>query len=371
VRTEILKIIEGGLTKNPEKVRSYAGLLSEKLRADGDQRFADRISALINNKSSSSHLVHLDEFSSAPVDQDSRINMLDIWVPSQDKIDLVLLDSTRRRVEEYIAYLEHRSEFIRKGIELPESLLMYGPPGCGKTTIAHFIAQKTKLPLLTARLDGVVSSLLGSTAKNIRRIFEYANEKPCILFLDEFDAVAKARNDDSEVGELKRVVNSLLQNMDAFNQSNILIAATNHEQLLDPAVWRRFSNVIEVSIPDLAEISQLVRMFLRAAECDFIDNPSKMANAAKALVGSSPSDIRVVCYSAIRDTVLAEKSLVTYAAFMRRVGITLGRKAGIEDLVDFLHVHGVPQVDISRIMGVSIRQVRNLLELKKGVKEGS
>ena len=364
-----MKIIEGGLSKNPEKVRSYAGLLSEKLRAEGDERFADRIVALINNKSSNSHLVYLDEFSSVPVDQDSRINMVDIWFPNGDKIDLVLPNSTHRRVEEYIAYLEHRSEFIRKGLELPESLLMYGPPGCGKTTIAHFISQKIKLPLLTARLDGVVSSLLGSTAKNIRRIFEYANERPCILFLDEFDAVAKARNDDSEVGELKRVVNSLLQNMDVYNQNNILVAATNHEQLLDPAVWRRFSNVIEVAMPDATEISQLIRVFLRDVECDFIDNPTKMANAAQALAGSSPSDIRVVCYSAVRDMVLAEKSFVTYAAFMRRVGINFGKKADREDLVGFLHLYGVSQADISRIMAVSMRQVRNILELKqRGVK---
>ncbi|MCY0895532.1 MAG: ATP-binding protein [Alicyclobacillaceae bacterium] len=366
MRTEIIKIIEGGLTKSPDKVRSYAQLLSQKLRDDGEERFADRIVDLLNRRSSSTHQVLLDEFSSAPVDHDSRLDMLDIWIPDEQLIDIVLPEVTQRRVDEYIGYLSHRSEFIEKGLELPDSLLLYGPPGCGKTTIAHYISKRTGLPLLTARLDGIVSSLLGSTAKNIRRIFDYANERPCILFLDEFDAVAKARSDDSEVGELKRVVNSLLQNIDVFNENNILVAATNHEQLLDTAVWRRFSNVVEVSKPGLDDIAKLLRLFFRDANCDFLNNPKRLNSVCETLYGLSPSDIRVICYSAIRDVVVSEASTVTFAGFMYKVALSTNR-AQASEVIEFLSSHGVSQLDISRVLNVSVRQVRNTLEGKRGV----
>lgn len=113
---------------------------------------------------------------------------------------------------------------------------MYSPPGCGKTSAARYLASELKLPLITAWHDTLISSLLGNTAKNIHHIFEYAKKQPCILFLDEFDAIAKARDDAHEMGELKRVVNSLLQNIDDFLQEGILIAATNHAKMLDTAV---------------------------------------------------------------------------------------------------------------------------------------
>ena len=129
------------------------------------------------------------------------------------------------------------------------SLLLYGPPGCGKTSIAYYLAHRLGLPLVTARLDALISSLLGNTAKNLRRVFDFANRQPCVLFLDEFDAIAKARDDQHELGELKRVVNSLLQNMDTYCQHGVLIAATNHQELLDDAIWRRFQTVIEVPKP--------------------------------------------------------------------------------------------------------------------------
>lgn len=118
------------------------------------------------------------------------------------------------------------------------------------------------MPLVVARFDAIVSSLLGNTAKNIRKIFDFADHKPCILFLDEFDAIAKARDDQYELGELKRVINSLLQNIDSFAKQNILIAATNHPELLDKAIWRRFNTVIEIGVPQDEELVRLLKTFV-------------------------------------------------------------------------------------------------------------
>ena len=140
-------------------------------------------------------------------------------------------------------------------------MLLYGPPGCGKTKCAYLIAKQLNLPLVIARLDSLISSYLGTTAKNIRNLFEFAQKIPCVLFLDEFDAIAKARDDNNELGELKRVVNSLLQNVDSMSKDSLLLAATNHQQLLDSAVWRRFDYKLEIELPDKEAISKLIYLF--------------------------------------------------------------------------------------------------------------
>jgi SpoVK/Ycf46/Vps4 family AAA+-type ATPase len=117
------------------------------------------------------------------------------------------------------------------------------------------------LPLYLARLDGLISSFLGSTAKNIRSVFEFAARMPCVLLLDEFDAIAKLRDDQQELGELKRVVNSFIQSVDTLGSHVILITATNHEQLLDPAVWRRFQYLLRVDLPGLEQREAFWKLF--------------------------------------------------------------------------------------------------------------
>jgi hypothetical protein len=153
-------------------------------------------------------------------------------------------------------------DLARIGARPHMNCLIYGPPGVGKTKLARYLAQQLGLPCLEARLDGLVSSFLGTTARNIGGLFEFANRYRCVLFLDEFDAVAKARDDSQEIGEIKRVVNTLLQSLDARNGIGITLAATNHEHLLDTAVWRRFDARIELPKPDAEARQHLLRKFL-------------------------------------------------------------------------------------------------------------
>ncbi|WNF39099.1 ATP-binding protein [Bacillaceae bacterium IKA-2] len=361
MRTEFLKIIEGGLERNPEKVKNYAKLVSDKFREDGEEKFADRITNLLSNKSI--HPVYLDEFVSKPIDKDSRLPMVDVSIVSNTE-KLILPTIVEEKVKNYINSLDKRDQFIKLGLNMPESLLLFGPPGCGKTSIAHYISEKTGLPLVTAKLDGLISSLLGSTAKNIRKIFEYAEERPCILFLDEFDAIAKARDDSHEVGELKRVVNSLLQNIDTFNQNNILIAATNHEKLLDNAVWRRFTNVMEIPKPTVKEIPNLIRQYTDSFETDFLDDSKKMKTLSNIMLGLSPSDIKTICYNAIKRSIITEKDFLTYPLFLYQCYISNGYNNDISMLIHHLSDHGVSQINISKTLDISQRQVRNTLKEK-------
>lgn len=146
--------------------------------------------------------------------------------------------------------------------------LLYGVPGVGKTQLARYIARHLDLPCVEARLDGLVSSFLGTTGRNIGTLFEFANRYRCLLFLDEFDALAKARDDAHELGEIKRVVNTLLQCLDAREGRGFTIAATNHEQLLDSAVWRRFDARIEVPKPDAEARRRILDQNLRPLTID-------------------------------------------------------------------------------------------------------
>jgi SpoVK/Ycf46/Vps4 family AAA+-type ATPase len=143
---------------------------------------------------------------------------------------------------------------------------MYGRPGTGKTQIALAMANTLGLPVVLARLDGLVSSFLGNTARNIATLFRFANRYRCILLLDEFDAIAKMRDDPQEVGEIKRVVNTILQNIDLRREQGITIAITNHEQLLDPAVWRRFQVRIHIPVPSFAERQLIILKYFPPVE---------------------------------------------------------------------------------------------------------
>lgn len=153
-------------------------------------------------------------------------------------------------------------ELAKIGVQPNTRCLIYGAPGVGKTMLARHIAHELALPLLEARLDGLVSSFLGTTARNIGALFDFADRYRCILFLDEFDAIAKARDDSHEVGEIKRVVNTLLQCLDARNIHGFTLAATNHEHLLDTAVWRRFEARIQIPLPDSTARTAILSRFL-------------------------------------------------------------------------------------------------------------
>jgi len=181
--TEIIKIIEGGLKKEPNKVVLYAKKLAEKLEAEGNQQLAKGIRNLLNNKAVSS-LTMEQLLTTAPVDQETRMSIVDLFNPAETSFEVVLPATLERNVGDFIKVIQHRDKFKSMGLISQSTLLLYGAPGVGKTTIAKYISLKTGLPLVTARLDAVISSLLGNTSKNIRKIFEYADSKPCILFLD-------------------------------------------------------------------------------------------------------------------------------------------------------------------------------------------
>lgn len=174
----------------------------------------------------------------------------------------ILSKALSAAIEDLIGEWARTEQLAALGVQPNMRCVLYGAPGVGKTMLARYIGKRLGLPLIEARLDGLVSSFLGTTARNIGALFEFADRYRCILFLDEFDAVAKARDDAQEVGEIKRVVNTLLQCLDARGRRGFTMAATNHEHLLDAAVWRRFEGRIEIGLPDADARRSLLDRFL-------------------------------------------------------------------------------------------------------------
>ena len=359
--TEILRIIEGGLAKDPSKVYSYAKLLADKMTKDGDEKQSKMILKIIEKKEPA-NAVTMDMLLSAPVDNDSRMSIVDVELPSKERLNIILEPFLENKIQDFIKAVKHQNKLIGFGIDTSNTLLLYGKPGCGKTTVARYISEQTGLPLVVARFDAIVSSLLGNTGKNIRKIFDFANDKPCILFLDEFDAIAKARDDQHELGELKRVINSLLQNIDVFSKNNILIAATNHPELLDKAIWRRFNHVIEIGMPKENEILDLINKFTDSFKVDFIDDKKKYEKLTKLFEGKSPSDIKTIINNAKTQAVIHGDGILNYDELLFEIfEFNNHGVVSFEKMIEFLNDNGISQSAIADKMNVSLRQVRNYL----------
>ena len=186
-----------------------------------------------------------------PVDRETAASLADIIFPADIQPTAPLFSSAvSRAIETIIEEWANFDVLSEIDIRPSKTCLIYGAPGTGKTRLALWIAQQLDLPVVLVKLDGLVSSFLGTTARNIGNLFAFANRHRCILLLDEFDAIAKVRDDPQEVGEIKRVVNALLQNLDTRRDVGFTIGITNHPKLLDTAVWRRFEVQLEIPKPD-------------------------------------------------------------------------------------------------------------------------
>ena len=204
-----------------------------------------------------------------PEDRERGSPLLFLREPRSSLEDVVLSRENLSLVKEIL--LEHNREDLLKahGLRPSDRLLFCGPPGCGKTLTAEVIASELGRPIAVVRIDSVVSSYLGETSANIRKLFDFANASPVVLLFDEFDALGKDREDTLEHGELRRVVNSILQILDDYCGPSVIIASTNHEGMLDTAVWRRFHEVLYLRPPTLPQLCRLLKLKLRGVRHEF------------------------------------------------------------------------------------------------------
>jgi SpoVK/Ycf46/Vps4 family AAA+-type ATPase len=195
-----------------------------------------------------------------PKDRKNGESLVAVIEPHFDANRVMLDRESRGQIDRVLHEHFQRGKLSANGYRPKSKLLFWGPPGCGKTLTAHLVASELQLPLGVVRLNSLITSFLGETASNIQRVFDMVQSTPMVLLIDEADAIAKDRDDSNDVGELKRVVNSLLQAMDTFTAADsIVIAASNHQYLLDNALWRRFDDVVFFPPPSPA----LIKKFLQ------------------------------------------------------------------------------------------------------------
>lgn len=366
--SEILKILDGALRSNASMSSNYAGLLADKLEQDGEREIAGRIRERLARAPAA--VAHAQDASGLigglPVDNESRLDTLDVSTPSRGSIRLCLPSGTAKRIDEFLQSVRHYDRLRAADAAMPLRMLLYGAPGTGKTQSARWIASELGLPLLTARCDTLVSSLLGQTSKNLRRIFDYVEQRPCVLFLDEFDALASARGNERDIGELQRVVIALLQNIDALSDNTVLLAASNHEKMLDPAVWRRFPFQLPLPLPDEALRLEIWKSMLGSFAPEALDWSALSLKSE----GTSGATIEQVSLDAKRHAVFAGKAHVDEGELFRRLSLSFALTEGhslasLSDEICWLREWDTKIFslrELGRLYNVSTRQINHYVQ---------
>jgi len=356
---DIVQLARLALAGRPQDIQTYIHRLARRYQGQFPN-LASQLSNLLQESPTRQSPLRQEVAAPVPVDLESRLQLLRIENVPMIEVEPIWEPMVNRSLSQVLSERQHFDELTKQGLSPTRSIIFTGPPGVGKTLAARWIAHELHRPLLTLDLSAVMSSFLGRTGANVRHVLDYAKNVDGVLLLDELDSIAKRRDDSTDVGELKRLVTVLLQEIDDWPATGLLIAATNHSDLLDPAVWRRFEMRVEFPMPTDASVRQAIDRFLW---------PNKTSLAwhavlAVALRGLSFSDIE-------REIMLARRSAVI-------------RRAPLEDVLSGVvqsRVEPLPRKERGQIAmwlteaGISQRQVHELTgvsrdTIRKNTKSG-
>jgi SpoVK/Ycf46/Vps4 family AAA+-type ATPase len=295
----LISLVKAGSRGDSQNVRVAAEAIIAEEKAKNHQVLADRLTkALSMNGNDKNHRTATVLSSSVGRQREFLLEL----TPEKQIDDLVLSDINRRACMELVEEQQRASVLRAHSLEPRHRVLLSGPPGNGKTSLAEAIAEALALPFFVVRYEAMIGSYLGETAARLKRVFDYARTTPCVLFFDEFDAVGKERGDEHETGEIKRVVTSLLMQIDDLPSYTITVAATNHGELLDRAVWRRFQLRLSLKAPTHAELTNYFHRFVDSMKEPAGRSPGSIA---KALGAISYAEAEEFCLDVRRRHVLA------------------------------------------------------------------
>jgi SpoVK/Ycf46/Vps4 family AAA+-type ATPase len=289
-----------------------------------------------------------------PVDMESRLQLLRVEQHPSVEVEPIWDAPIATALNQIISERQRAGELTKAGLSPTRSVIFTGPPGVGKSLAARWIANALNRPLLILDLSAVMSSYLGRTGANVRHVLDYAKTVDCVLLLDELDSIAKRRDDATDIGELKRLVTVLLQEIDDWPSSGLLIAATNHAELLDPAVWRRFELQVAFPMPTDAEAELAIQKFLGKSEL----SKSWCEALAAILKGQSFSDIEREVTLIRRAAVMHSQPLEKIVSDLVRARVGKLSKREKMEVAVLLSSTGMSQRHVNELTGVSRDTIR-------------
>jgi len=291
----LLNLVKYGVNGNKQMFKKVVEAIIAEEREKKHQILADKLENV-------NRLIQPEQNGNGRPIVDGRIeNLLQEISPIRSLNDLVLPEDVTSVCNE-IVQEQHRVDLLRSyGLEPRNRLLLIGPPGNGKTSLAETIAEMLIVPLYVLRYEGIVGTYLGETANRLRKVIDFVSTRKCVLFFDEFETLGKERGDLHETGEIKRVVSTLLLQIDSLPSHVMVIGATNHPELLDRAVWRRFNARVNLPLPSRSRIEEYFEKFQRKHNIKFEYASSTLA---KKMLGCNFSELEEFGISVLRQHVL-------------------------------------------------------------------
>lgn len=362
-KTDLAQIARLALGQKTDDVRLFVAKLVRQYRG-AEPVLSDELAGFLRTNAPKSAQTMMRRMApgaeqaqgAVPVDDDSQLALLKRYVDESSSPKPLLSTEIDTALDLLIKERKQSEALAARGLDPTRSAVFVGAPGVGKTITARWIAAQLGVPLFVLDLSAVMSSLLGRSGANLRRALDFAKRTPCVLLLDELDAIAKRRSDDSDIGELKRLVTVILQEVDEWPASGLLLAATNHPELIDPALWRRFDLVIEFGAPDAEAVSEAVRRFLGP---DLNQFKEWLEVLSYSFQGESFSDIERLVRRLRRGLVVGggtAESLVS--DLVKAKCASLDRQAQIEFAVLLDSHTGLSQRRVNEITGVSRDTIR-------------
>lgn len=344
----IPQLIRASIEKDQNSVEVISITIANMLRK-GYPEISDEINRILFNKNIGNSAYRSIGLSNIPTDKKNNENLIDI--KEVKDIDMpILSEENANLLNKFIKEQTKKLELMKLGLKPSNSILFFGEPGVGKTYSAMWLASKLEKPLVVLNLATIMSSYLGETGNNIKKVLDYAKGNECILFLDEFDAIAKTRTDNRELGEIKRIVNVLLKELEEWPVGSIIIAATNHDELLDKAIWRRFDLRIHLELPN-----KLARTLLIEREFKNFENIKEetVELLSELLEYESGAEIVRLCTELKRDHVLYGEPINNL--LLKKCSNFMGKwdKQKKTDLVKKMYSNGLRPKDIAKLTNIS------------------
>jgi len=304
---KLIKLFDSFVKKDTEQFYKVAWEIIEEEKKKRHYLLANKLKEILTNNSvflNRKTMSYQENIPPIPRDNEKGFKLLEIKKFFLDWDDVILPEKTKDILKQIVKELENEELLATYGLKPKRKILFYGPPGTGKTLTAKVLSSVIGYPLVFVRFEAVISSYLGETASNLRRIFDFIEKGKWVVLFDEFDIIGKQRDDPNEHGEIKRVVNNFMLMLENYEGDSVIIASTNHPHLLDVGVWRRFDEIVYFDMPDKERRKKIFEKYLRVLKKKKKNSILNLDSLVEKTEGFSGADIEQVCIEALKKAIL-------------------------------------------------------------------